>query len=91
MTNLPLAAILIGLGAGLGIGSALSATLYWNGCLFARGHVLAALAAQLLRLALAALMLVVLARIGATTLLASCAGIVVARTWSIRRVLGTLP
>ena len=92
MTNLPLApAIAVGLGAGLGIGIALSMTLYWNGCLFARGHVLAALATQLLRLALATLALVMLAHVGAITLIASCAGIFVARTWSVRRVLGTLP
>ncbi|MGN6666591.1 MAG: N-ATPase subunit AtpR [Trinickia sp.] len=91
MTNLPLATqIVIALAAGFSIGAALYATLYWNGCLFARGHWLAALPMQLLRFALAAVTLVALAHGGATLLIAAFAGILIARTWLVRRVLRTL-
>lgn len=91
MTELPLAAaIAVGLAAGSAIGAAFCTTLYWNGCLFARGRWLAALAMQLLRFALVALLLVALAHAGAITLIASCAGMFIARTWWVRRLLRTL-
>jgi hypothetical protein len=45
---------------------------------------------QLLRFALAAVTLVALAHGGATLLIAAFAGILIARTWLVRRVLRTL-
>lgn len=83
-----LTTVAAGFMGGLATGGILFATLGWNSRLFAGGRVLAAFAAQVLRLAIAAAMLAALVRLGAGALVAAMAGILIARGWTLRHMLG---
>ncbi|KVD89635.1 hypothetical protein WS62_15685 [Burkholderia sp. ABCPW 14] len=77
-------AIAIGLAAGLATGACHFVSLGWNSRLFVEGRAGAALALQLVRIALTVAVLVVLARIGVDALVAGSAGLFVARAFAIR-------
>ncbi|MEO6972591.1 MAG: ATP synthase subunit I [Rhodoferax sp.] len=75
-----------GLAAGFAIGLAHFATLARNLRLFAAGRVAAAFALQLVRMAVTVACFVALAvLLGAGAVLASLAGLLLARTWLLRR------
>lgn len=80
------------LAAGLLAGVLHFALLRWNAALYARPRRLGpAIGLHVLRLAATALMLVLLARIGAVPLLTAALGITIARPFVVRRLGGVAP
>lgn len=83
----PLAGAAVGLGVGLAAGCAYFAALWWNTRLYlAGGRVALAVALQAGRFALLLIAMVVLAALGALPLLMGAVGLLVARTFIVRRL-----
>jgi F1F0 ATPase subunit 2 len=82
----PLAAALIGLAGGVLLGLAHFGSLWWNAKAYLSGGVGAALAIQLLRFAVLALVLAGLAKLGALPLLTGALGLLIARGLLLRRL-----
>jgi F1F0 ATPase subunit 2 len=70
---------------GIALGAAYVATLARSVALFVAGRTGAAVALQAARLAVVALVMVLMARRGAMPLVAGSCGFVAARTWRLRR------